>query len=84
MQISCREVRRELANYMEDDLSRELRMRIKKHFLTCGCCFATFDSVRRIIRLINVADIIELPDGFTARLYHRVATGSDSVPRKRR
>ena len=83
MQISCREVRRELANYMEDDLSRELRGRIEQHFLTCEGCFATYDSLRKVVRLINRTEIIELPEGFSARLYHRVATGSDPVPRNR-
>ncbi len=82
MQISCREVRRELANYMEDDVSCELKTRIEQHFLTCKRCFATYDSLRRVIRLINGAEIIELPEGFSARLYHRIA--SDSVPRNRR
>ena len=81
MQISCREVRRELANYMEDDVSWELKTRIEQHFLTCEGCFATYDSLRRVIRLINGAEIIELPEGFSARLYHRIA--SDSVPRNR-
>ncbi len=84
MKISCSEVRRELANYMEDDVSRELKARIEQHFLTCEGCFATYDSLGRVIRLINGTDIIELPEGFSARLYHRIATGSDSVPRNRR
>ena len=84
MQISCREVRRELANYMEDEVSQELKVRIEQHFLTCEGCFATYDSLRRIIRLIDRAEIIELPEGFSARLYHRIATGSDSEPPNRR
>jgi hypothetical protein len=84
MKISCSEVRRELANYMEDDLSRELRMRIDQHFLTCEGCFATYSSLRKVVRLINRTEIIELPEGFSARLYQRVAAGSDSVLRKRR
>ena len=43
MQISCREVRRELANYMEDDVSQELKVRIEQHFLACEGCFATYN-----------------------------------------
>lgn len=83
MRISCREVRRELANYMEDDVSWELKTRIEQHFLTCEGCFGTYDSLRRVIRLINGAEIIELPEGFSARLYHRIAS-DDSVPRNGR
>jgi putative zinc finger protein len=84
MQISCREVRRELANYMEDDDPQELKVRIEQHFLTCEGCLATYDSLRKIIRLMDGAEIIELPEGFSARLYHRIATGSDSEPRNTR
>ena len=84
MQISCREVRRELDNYMEDDVSQELKVRIEQHFLTCEGCFATYDSLRKIIRLINGTEIIELPEGFSACLYHRIATGSNVVPPNRR
>ena len=40
MQISCRELRKELAHYMEDDISPELRERIEPHFLKCDGCFA--------------------------------------------
>jgi len=35
MEISCREVRQELANYMEDDITEDLRLRIERHFLRC-------------------------------------------------
>ena len=45
MKISCSEVRRELTNYMEDEFSRELRMRIDQHFLTCEGCSATYSSL---------------------------------------
>lgn len=37
--MSCREVRRELANYMEHDVSQELKVRIEQHFLTCKGLF---------------------------------------------
>ena len=83
MQISCRKVCRELANHMEDDVSGDLRARIEQHFLKCEGCFATYDSLRKVLRLINKTEIIELPEGFSARLYLWIATGSDSVPQKR-
>ncbi len=84
MRISCSALRRELANDMEDDVSQELKVRIEQHFLACEGCFATYDSLRKIIRLINGTEIIELPEGFSARLYYRIATGSNFVPPNRR
>jgi len=77
MQINCREVRNELANYMEDDISPGLRERIERHFLKCDGCFAIYDGLRKVIRLVNSAEIIELPQGFSVRLYRKIATSSD-------
>ena len=84
MEISCRGVRKELANYMEDDIASELRTRIDRHFQKCDGCFAVYDDLRSVKRLINSTEIIELPEGFSARLYQRIAPGSDSVSRNTR
>lgn len=78
MQTSCREVRKELASYMEDDISPELlRERIEPHFLKFDGCFAAYDGLRKVIRLVNSKEIIELPQGFSVRLYRKIATSSD-------
>jgi len=74
MQISCSDVRRELANYMEDDVDAELRSRIERHFRECDGCNALYDSIRKVIRLVGSEEIIELPAGFSRRLYERLAT----------
>ena len=74
MEINCSEVRRELANYMEDDMDAELRFRIERHFRECDGCNALYDSIRKIIRLVGIAEVIELPVGFSRRLYERLST----------
>jgi putative zinc finger protein len=70
--ISCQEVRRELVNYMDDDISPSLRTRIERHFLGCRGCQATYDSLRNVIRLIADGEILELPEGFSRRLFERI------------
>ncbi len=72
MQISCREVRKELANYLEDDIDEELRTRIERHFRECEGCNALYDSIREIVQLVGSTEIIELPVGFSRRLYSRL------------
>ena len=74
MKISCSDVRRELANYMEDDVDAELRSRIERHFRECDGCYALYDSIRKVVRLVATTDIIELPTGFSRRLYERLST----------
>lgn len=76
MKISCREVYRELANYMEDDIPTELRARIDHHFQECDACFAIYDGMGRVAKLMNRTGIIELPEGFSVRLYQRIVSNS--------
>jgi hypothetical protein len=70
--ITCAEVRRELSNYIEDDVSLELLARIDQHVSACPGCKAVFDGVRNVLTLVSTGDIIELPRGFSARLYRRL------------
>ena len=43
-----------------------------------------YDDLRKVKRLTKTTEIIELPEGFSARLYPRIALISDSVPRNER
>lgn len=61
MKTSCREVRRELANYMEDDISAELKARIDRHFQECDGCSSIYDGTRRIVKLMGKAGILIFP-----------------------
>ena len=72
MEISCREVRQELANYMEDDITEDLRLRIEQHFRRCDGCSALYDGLRQVIYLVNESDLIELPIGLSQRLFQRL------------
>lgn len=72
--ITCAEVRRELSNYVEDDVTRELRARIEQHVGACPGCKAVYDGVRNVLTLVSTGEIIQLPRGFSARLYRRLTS----------
>ncbi|HEV8183014.1 MAG TPA: zf-HC2 domain-containing protein [Candidatus Angelobacter sp.] len=72
--ITCAEVRRELSNYAEDDVTRELRARIDQHVSACPGCKAVYDGVRNMLTLVSTGEIIQLPRGFSARLYRRLTS----------
>ena len=74
MQIECTEVRRELSNYIENDVTPELRRQMEEHFAACPGCTAIYDGVRNIIRLVADGRVLELPPGFSQRLYIRLAS----------
>lgn len=73
MKISCREVIRELSDYIDNDLDESLRRRITEHLAGCAHCSAIFDGTRNVIRLIGDDKTFELPVGFSARLRERIA-----------
>jgi hypothetical protein len=75
--ISCIEVRRELSNYIDDEITPELRSRLEEHVATCSGCKAIYDGMRNILTLVTATELIELPRGFSARLY-RMLRQADS------
>jgi anti-sigma factor RsiW len=73
VEISCREVIRELSSYIDSDLDDGLRRRISEHLAGCAHCTAIVDGTRNVIRLIGDGRSFELPSGFSARLRERIA-----------
>lgn len=73
IEIDCHEVRRELVNYMEEDITPELRARIDAHLRGCHHCAAVYDGVRNVVELLGTEQIIDLPKGLSERLYKRLS-----------
>ena len=72
IEIDCYQVRQELSDYLEGDLTPQLGRRIEEHLQTCNHCRAVYDGLRNIMRLLGDEEVIELPEGFTQRLYKRL------------
>jgi anti-sigma factor (TIGR02949 family) len=75
LEVDCYEVRRELVNYMEEDMKPELRARIDAHLQNCQHCTAVYDGVRNVVQMLGREQAIELPKGFSHRLYKRLSRG---------
>ncbi len=75
IEIDCHEVWRELVNYMEGDLTPEMRDRITRHLQRCSHCTAVYDGSRNVVRLLGDKNAFELPTGFSRRLYERLSSG---------
>jgi len=73
IEIDCHEVRRELVNYMEEDITPELRARIDAHLRGCHRCAAVYNGVRNVVELLGNEQIIDLPKGLSQRLYKRLS-----------
>jgi anti-sigma factor (TIGR02949 family) len=72
VEIDCYQVRRELSDYLDGDLTPELRVRIEDHLENCRHCTAVYDGLRNVVRLLGDETAIELPEGFSQRLYRRL------------
>ena len=57
---------------MEGDLTPEVRSRIDQHLRDCRHCTAIYDGARNMVRLVGDEKAIELPVGFSQRLYERL------------
>ena len=73
VEIDCLEVIRELSNYLENDLSAELREQIVEHLKVCAHCTAIHDGLNNVVRLLANEKAVELPAGLSERLFQRVA-----------
>jgi Putative zinc-finger len=72
IEISCVEVWREISNYIDEDISSELRTRMEAHFKNCKHCMAVKDGTRDIVRLIGDGKLFQVPAGFGQRLYSKL------------
>ena len=73
LEISCREVLREISNYMENDVPKHLRARLEAHFRKCNHCRAILDGTGNLLRLVGDGRSFDLPAGFSQRLQQRIA-----------
>ena len=74
MEISCREVIRELSTFIDQGVGPELRLQIEQHLAQCRHCTAIYDGTRNVIRLVADDRVFELPEGFSQRLLNRLGT----------
>jgi hypothetical protein len=73
IEISCEEVWRELSNYIDDDVSTELRARMDAHFRKCNHCTAILDGTTNVVQLIGDFQAFDIPRGFSERLKARIS-----------
>lgn len=72
VEISCVEVWREISNYVDDEISPELRKRLEEHFRVCAHCKAVLDGTQNVVSLIGDGRVFAVPKGFSDRLYRKI------------
>ena len=76
MILSCREVWKEISNYLEGEVDAALRADLEAHFAQCRHCTALLDGTRNVIVLTVDQRTFTLPAGFSQRLQERLRIGA--------
>ena len=71
-EISCAEVWREISNYLDGEISAELRERMAAHFEVCAHCTAVLEGTQNVVGLVGDGRVFQVPEGFSKRLYERI------------
>ena len=72
IEISCAEVWREISNYLDGEISAELRERMAAHFKVCAHCTAVLEGTQNVVGLVGDGRLFQVPDGFSKRLYKQI------------
>ena len=72
MVVKCEEVWREISNYLDGDVSPDLRAAIDEHVRGCKGCAAVLDGTRNVVQLYGDERMLEVPLGFSHRLHRRL------------
>ncbi len=72
--MTCRDVIRQISDYLDSELDAETRQRVEEHFAGCQHCTAILDGTRNVIQLVGDGRVFELPAQFGARLRQRLSS----------
>jgi hypothetical protein len=72
MVVNCEEVWREISNYLDGDVSPDMRAAIDAHVSGCKHCTAVLDGTRNVVQLYGDERMLEVPLGFSHRLHRRL------------
>jgi len=72
IEISCVEVWREISNYVEGEISTELRERMAAHFKACAHCTAVLEGTRNVIELVGDGRVFHAPESFGKKLFKKL------------
>lgn len=73
MVVTCEHVWNEVSNYVDGELSPDLRTSIDEHVRGCARCHSVLEGTRNVVRLYGDERMLDLPAGFSHRLERRLA-----------
>jgi len=59
--ITCEDFFTEFADYLENQVSPEVRQELELHLSQCRACHVLYDSTRKTVKIVSESDSFELP-----------------------
>jgi hypothetical protein len=72
--ITCEEFFAEFADYLENQVSPEVRQELEVHLSQCRACHVLYDSSRKTIKIVSESNSFELPQKVFDPIIDRVMT----------
>jgi Putative zinc-finger len=70
--ITCEEFFAEFADYLENQVSPEVRQELELHLSQCRVCHVLCDSSRKTIKIVTESSSFELPQSVSDPIIERV------------
>ena len=70
--ITCEEFFAEFADYLENQVSPEVRQELELHLSQCRACHVLYDSTRKTVKIVSESNSFELPQNVFDPIIDRV------------
>ena len=70
--ITCEEFLAEIADYLENEVSPEVRKELELHLSQCRACHVLCDSSLKTIKIVTESSSFELPQSVSDPIIERV------------
>jgi len=70
--ITCEEFFGEFADYLENQLSPEIRQELELHLSQCRACHVLYDSTRKTVKIVSESNSFELPQKVSDPIIDRI------------
>lgn len=77
VEMSCREVRRRIVDYLDGEMDLDVFVRIDAHLDHCAHCSAIYQGVRNVVTLLGSEEVFPMPPELDERIHTEVTRVRD-------